>query len=219
MNIVDLLIRDHAKVLALFDAFDSLGADEAKARRELLERIHDELEAHAGAEEQHFYPMLEAKAPELTASPGGVGEAREEHRLIRDLLSELAGMAPDEDGYAAKFRVARDMVRHHVQDEERSLLPRARGLVAAEELDRMGDEIESHRTEVRTAQMAVAAPDAAVPPPDDGPPSDWVTTDDVMATASERPETVHRDDPTLTERPGTSGRPARPARARKKGIR
>jgi len=97
--------------------------------------------------------------------------------------------------------VLNDIVRHHVGEEEGSLLPRARRLLPADELERMGEKIEAVRAEQRTQRMAVASPDAVVPPPDDGPPSGWVRSGEVMAEAQAPPSTVSPDDPVASEGP------------------
>ena len=43
MNLIDLLVRDHEKVLALFDSYASTDASARDERRSLVARIHDEL--------------------------------------------------------------------------------------------------------------------------------------------------------------------------------
>lgn len=193
MNVIDLLVRDHETVALLFRSFEEADGQDHDTRRDIVEQIHDELEEHAGVEEQVFYPAVERRAAEDPGSGEQVDEAHEEHRLIRDLLTEIAEMQPQDDGYDAKVHVLKDMVQHHVQEEEGRMLPRARHLLGAEELEQMGADIEAERAQIRTERMAVASPDAVIPAPDDGS-SDWVRSGDVMAEASAPPSSVSPDD-------------------------
>ncbi len=180
MNVIDLLVRDHATVAALFQAFFEADPADDETRRDIVEQIDDELEDHAGAEEQLFCPEVERHAAEDAPAGELVRESHEEHQVIRSLLAELAEMQPTEEAYDAKVKVLNDMVQHHVREEESALLPRARRLLTGETLEELGGRIEADRAEQRTQRMAVASPDAVVPPPDDGPPSDWVRSGDVM---------------------------------------
>lgn len=206
MNVIDLLVRDHETVSLLFRSFEEAGRTDHELRRDIVEQIHDELEDHAGIEEQIFYPELARR--EQSAHEGeSVREAEEEHRLIRNLLSELAEMQPDEEDYDAKVKVLKDMVEHHVRREESRTLPRARQLLGEDELETMGAEVEAERAQIRTERMAMASPDAVVPPPDDGPPSDWVRSGDVMAEPSSPPSNVSPDNPIASDGPGRQSDP------------
>ena len=150
-------------------------------------------------EERLFYPEVARQADADDDSGFDVRESAEEHRLMRELLSELAELDPQDQSYDAKVKVLKDIVEHHVQEEEERVLPRARRLLRPERLDEMGDEVEAQRVEQRTERMAVASPDAVVPPPDDGPPSDWVRSGDVMAVSSPPPSSVSPEDPIASE--------------------
>lgn len=159
MNVIDLLVRDHETVALLFRSFEEADQQDHDTRRDIVEQLHDELEDHAGVEEQVFYPAVERRAAEDPPSGEQVHDAHEEHRLIRELLSEIAEMEPQDHGYDAKLHQLKDMVEHHVAEEEGRMLPRARRLLGAEELEEMGAEIEAERAQSRTERMVVASPD------------------------------------------------------------
>ncbi len=207
MNLIDLLVRDHEMVATLFRAYFEADPADDETRRDLVDQLHDELEDHAGAEEQLFYPEVERHAGEDREAGERVHEAHEEHRLIRNLLGELTEMQPSEEAYDAKVKVLKEMVQHHVAEEETRMLPRARDLLPAARLSEMGAQVEAERAQQRTERMAVASPDAVVPPPDDGPPSDWVRSGDVMAEPSAPPSPVSPDDPVASEGPGKASDP------------
>ncbi len=222
MNLIDLLVRDHENVLGFFEQFESLDKRDVDGRRELVGRIYEEMEDHAGVEEQIFHPAVAARTRPDEDAGEAVKEALEEHRLIRQLLDEVSAVQPSDPEYDAKLKVAKDMVRQHVEELEGQILPRARRLMGSDELDAMGTKVEAERTELRTEAIATAPPETDVLPPDEGPPSDWMTSEDVMAVASEPPGVVHPDDPVDAEpvrpRPN-AGREGRRSQAGKKRSR
>ncbi len=224
MNVIDLLVRDHRTVASLFQAFLEADRGDDETRRDIVGQIHDELEDHAGVEEQLFYPEVERHAGRDRESSELVHEAHEEHRLIRNLLGELTEMQPSEEAYDAKVKVLKEMVQHHVAEEETRMLPRARDLLPAARLSEMGAQVEAERAQQRTERLATAPPDEVVPPPDDGPPSDWVRSGDVMAEASPPPSPVSPDDPVASEGPARTSDPGglggrRPRRPPRDGSR
>jgi hemerythrin superfamily protein len=171
MNVIDLLVRDHENVSELFRACEELDRNDPGARRAVLERLHLALEQHAAAEEQLFYPALRARVGGDEEGEDSVDEAREEHRVVRELLSELVELEPSEQTYDAKLKVLKDMVEHHVGEEESLLLPLARDLMPQSELEQIGAQVEGLRLEMRTRGLAAgpanAGPDARPQPLDD----------------------------------------------------
>lgn len=114
-NAVDLLKKDHRKVEALFAQF-------AKARsnkQNILDQIIKELSVHATVEEQLVYPLL-ANVDKLEDD---TAEAYEEHHVVKMMLAELADMSAFDKKVKPKVTVLQEMIQHHVQEEERELLP------------------------------------------------------------------------------------------------
>src|SRR5206468_5138893 len=63
-------------------------------------------------------------------------EALEEHHAAKLLIAELAGMTIDEERYDAKFKVLAESVRHHIEEEENEVLPKAEQSLDLEDLGR-----------------------------------------------------------------------------------
>ena len=123
MDAIQLIKKDHATVERLFKQFERAEAAQKTAQmRTVVRKIVKELSVHAAIEEQALYPALR-RAEEQAEDE--VLEALEEHHLVKLTLLELDKMDPEEERYAAKVTVLMENVRHHVEEEESELLPRA----------------------------------------------------------------------------------------------
>ncbi|MDB4992761.1 MAG: hemerythrin [Myxococcaceae bacterium] len=122
---LELLKKDHRTVEALFKRFDKLGDSKKKEKQKLVSEIIRELSIHAAIEEQILYP---ASRKLVKATEDEVLEALEEHHLVKWTLSELYKMKPTDERFDAKVTVLKEMVEHHVQDEENELFPQLKKL-------------------------------------------------------------------------------------------
>ena len=94
-----------------------------------------------------FYPAvrtaaLKATVRSLKEAADTVLESLEEHHVVKWTLSELEKMSADDERYDAKFEVLMESVRHHVEEEQEELFPKARRLLGEEMLDELGKRIE-----------------------------------------------------------------------------
>lgn len=138
MNAFQLLKNDHQIVSGLFDQIESASG---QAKTQLFTRLKSELDVHALIEEKIFYPALENKkeSREITL------EAYEEHKVVKDLLAELANGSSADEEWDAKLKVLRENVDHHVDEEEGELFDKANDVLSDEELDRIGEEMEAEK--------------------------------------------------------------------------
>jgi iron-sulfur cluster repair protein YtfE (RIC family) len=139
MDAFELLKTDHEKVSQLFKEIESAsGAN----KRNLFTRLKGELDVHAHIEEKILYPALEntEEAREITL------EAYEEHKVVKELLAELASGGKINDEWNAKFTVLKENVEHHVEEEEGELFSKARKALSEEEIDRIGADLEAEKT-------------------------------------------------------------------------
>jgi hemerythrin superfamily protein len=117
-DVTQLLKLEHEAVEALFHEFEDL--DEPGERQQLATRICDMLEIHAQLEEELVYPV----ARELLDDDDLVLEAEVEHLVAKDLIARIRSMSADDPTYGAFVKVLGEYVTHHVDEEERELLPR-----------------------------------------------------------------------------------------------
>ncbi len=136
MDATALLTQDHRSVEKLFKRFEKTGARAYATKRQIVDRIIEELSVHAAIEEQVFYPAVRRR---VAGAEDQALESLEEHHVVKWLLSELEGMAPDDERYTAKTTVLIENVRHHVTEEQDDLFPKVRRSLSRRELTELGD--------------------------------------------------------------------------------
>lgn len=116
-----LLKKQHREVEKLFAT--ALKSDDQKTRRKAMDEIAGALKHHTEIEENIFYPAVRAigtkKAEEM------IGEAYEEHHVVKLVLAELPEVDPGADNFEAKMTVLKELVAHHVEEEEKEMFPMA----------------------------------------------------------------------------------------------
>lgn len=118
---VSLLKADHDRIKELFDQFET--ARSRPARVKIVRTALAELKVHAALEEEIFYPAVRAKVGKAV-----MNEADEEHHVAKLLIAELDAMDGSESHFDAKFHVLAENVRHHIEEEEGEMLPKAKGV-------------------------------------------------------------------------------------------
>jgi hemerythrin superfamily protein len=150
-----LLKNDHKTVEKLFKQFEKAGDNAHKTKRDLVDQIIEELSIHAAIEEQHFYPTIREKAPDIADD---VLEGLEEHHIVKWTLSELKGLSPQAERFEAKVTVLIEMVRHHVEEEEGDMFPKVREAMGRKDLQELGETMEKAKA-ISPKQPHPKAPD------------------------------------------------------------
>jgi hemerythrin superfamily protein len=114
---VALLKADHRAVEKLFGQFEKAG-DESR-KEQLAEQICMELRVHTQIEEEIFYPA----SREFLKDDEIVNEAIVEHQAAKDLIAEIEGMDASDEMFDAKVTVLKEMIEHHVEEEEKEYFP------------------------------------------------------------------------------------------------
>src|SRR5437764_6803031 len=120
MDAVTLLRNDHKTVEGLFKKFEKAGPNATKTKKDLVEKIIEELSIHAAIEEQVLYPTARDAVLDATDE---VLEALEEHHIVKWVLSELDGMDPTDERVQARVTVLIDELRPHAEEAEEELRP------------------------------------------------------------------------------------------------
>ena len=129
---------DHAKVMELFEEVEENGSDEENAK-ELFAQIQKELQVHMEGEEKYFYPILE----QHEEAKEEVLEAFEEHDVVKTMLKGFAKQSPGNDRWMAKIKVLKEIVEHHVKEEEREMFKLARKALDKEQAEDIVDSLEA----------------------------------------------------------------------------
>ena len=136
MDAITLLKNDHQTVEQLFKRFEQAGERAHVQKRQIVDRIIEELSVHAAIEEQFFYPAARATVPD---TEDVTLESLEEHHVVKWLLSELETMDPAHERFDAKVTVLIETVRHHVEEEENEFFPKVRKELGRNELADLGE--------------------------------------------------------------------------------
>ncbi|MCC6272946.1 MAG: hemerythrin domain-containing protein [Deltaproteobacteria bacterium] len=130
MNPYQLLKEDHKKVKNLFKEYERAGEKAYKTKLQIAREVFHELDVHAAVEEEVFYPEVKAKAD--AEGRKLVAEGYEEHHVVKQLISELQQLKPEDERFDAKFKVLKENVEHHIEEEEKELFPEAKEALADE---------------------------------------------------------------------------------------
>ncbi len=150
---LQLLAEDHRKVEELFEQFEKASGSSAKER--LVRQICTELKVHSMIEEEIYYPEIKGKVEE-----DALDEAYVEHDSAKLLINELEAAEPDESFYDAKVKVLKELIEHHVKEEEKQRDNLFQQTRAAEvDLEALGD-----RLAARKAELMAQAESSGLPP-------------------------------------------------------
>jgi hemerythrin-like domain-containing protein len=103
-----------------------------------VRQISTHLDRHTHLEEDVFYPAIRrlhtAKVENM------VLEAYEEHHVVKTMARELCEADPRDERFSAKLTVLKELVAHHVEEEEQEMFKLAKKL-GRDELEALGEEL------------------------------------------------------------------------------
>lgn len=141
MMATDLLKKQHREVATLFRK--ALKSEKQKEKTQLVGEIAEKLALHASLEEEIFYPAFREEAGETQKVEDAVLEAYEEHHVVKFLLEEITDADPKAESYDAKLTVLKEIVEHHVEEEEQEMFPAAEKKLGKERLEELAVEIQT----------------------------------------------------------------------------
>jgi hemerythrin superfamily protein len=142
MNAIDLLKADHEKVKSILAQLSESTERAQKKRSELLDKLELEISTHTKLEEEILYPALkEAGTKEQDVM---YFEAKEEHRTVDSLvLPDLKQTDPGTPEFAGRVKVVKELLEHHIEEEETEMFPQAKKLLGKAKLDGLGEQMEA----------------------------------------------------------------------------
>jgi hemerythrin-like domain-containing protein len=147
MDAIQLLKADHQKVKALLAELSGTTARAVKKRADLLDEIRVNLKAHTQIEEEIFYPAFKQAGEKDEAKM--YFEAMEEHRAAGDLvLPDLLNTDTGSEKFSGRAKVLRELVEHHVKEEEEEMFKDAKKLFSKDELNELGARMEQRKGEL-----------------------------------------------------------------------
>ena len=134
MDAISLLKADHDKVKKMLADGEETTERAEVTRTELFVKLKEEMLVHERIEEEIFYPVLKShpKAQDI------VLEAYEEHHVVDEIMGELEALPVTDETWAAKFKVMKENIEHHIEEEEGEMFKTARQVFDADELESLG---------------------------------------------------------------------------------
>jgi hemerythrin superfamily protein len=135
---VTAIMNDHRVLEELFERMRT----QKNKRPDLLKECVARLSAHAWAEEERVYPaIVQADPPEQ----GEVYHGVEEHHEAEQLLHRLEETDPNSQDFETVLEEFVAAVKHHVEEEETSILPALAESVGQAKLNELGVAFEERR--------------------------------------------------------------------------
>ncbi len=149
----DKLLTDHRLIRKVMEAFHP----ENPRFGEIASTLHRTVVGHAWFEDAIFLPALQKESSLRRLSD----EIAQEHKDINELLTQLrlghAAKSKEWRSYALQVRV---LLETHFSKEEEGLFPLSERVLDSEGLNKLGDEMERRKTEVRDIVKGIT-PDAS----------------------------------------------------------
>ncbi|RON51389.1 hemerythrin domain-containing protein [Pseudomonas frederiksbergensis] len=157
MNAIDLLKADHERVKGILGQLSESTERAVKKRTELIAKLEMEITIHTRLEEEVLYPAYKkagGKEQEVMYY-----EAKEEHRTVDSLvLPDLKTTDPSTPEFSGRVKVVKELLEHHIEEEETEMFPQARKLLGKATLDELGQQMEmlkvQYKKEMTAANMA-----------------------------------------------------------------
>lgn len=145
-----ILKADHREVAQLLNRLSD--TDEGAERENLVSEVETKLGVHMEVEESLVYGLIEEHVGAEDRE-----EADIEHGLVRETLTKLREMV-EQPGFGAVVEMLKGGITHHVEEEEREILPELKDSMGNAEWRDLGDRIAEAK---QTAGMPV--PQAQTP--------------------------------------------------------
>jgi iron-sulfur cluster repair protein YtfE (RIC family) len=128
MKATALLKKQHRKVEGMFATLEKGKGDVAA----VLGQLANDLAAHMAIEQTIFYPAVREIDAEI------VGESYQEHAIAELALKRLVETTPDDATFHPKLTALKELIEHHVEEEEDELFPAVEEEMENEQLDELG---------------------------------------------------------------------------------
>jgi hemerythrin superfamily protein len=139
MKVTELLENQHREAEALFAQIES---SEGAKKAALVRELAGKLAAHMRIEEEIVYPLAKSVDGDL------VMESLEEHTVAAYELRRLAEAGLGHESADAKIKTLKELIEHHVAEEEKELFPKLDRALERERNEEVGAEAEARFDEI-----------------------------------------------------------------------
>ncbi|MBC8060563.1 MAG: hemerythrin domain-containing protein [Clostridiaceae bacterium] len=134
MNIFDIIIEEHKSFRKIANKLEETTSRAVKTRTDLFASLKNELKAHHEAEEKVLFSELckHKEIKELTL------ESSEEHNVMEHLIGELESLSVEHENWGPKFKVFKEILEHHLDEEEKEVFSKARKILDKDTCEKLG---------------------------------------------------------------------------------
>ncbi len=143
-----LLEAQHRKVEAIFKKLEK-GREPV---RPLLTELSNSLAGHMAIEQELYYPVAKTAKKDL------VLESYEEHSLAEVGLKRLLATSHGDESFAARVTACKELIQHHVEEEEEDLFPAVDKKVSAANLASLAKRMKARFDQVHAAGFEATVP-------------------------------------------------------------
>ena len=143
-----LLEKQHRKVEAIFAKLEKRSGD----TEALLTELANDLAGHMAIEQELFYPAIQG------VDRDQVLEAYEEHAIAEVALKRLLTADTESDEFIARVTTLKELIAHHVKEEESELFPKVEEALGEERLTELGTQMQAQFERVVKAGFESAVP-------------------------------------------------------------
>ena len=144
-DILDTLKQEHDEVQEMLGKL--VDSDNARERNTLVAKIKAALVPHTKAEEKVVYDAvlaLKGKDAKIDGNEGYI-----EHNLADLTLKKLDRLAANTPEFSAAAKVLKELIDHHVAEEERNIWARVKENFSADERAQMNRDFEAAKKKVK----------------------------------------------------------------------
>ena len=146
MRVTTILKKDHRMVSGLIMTLQMAPKIKETLRRRLFDQIRNSFMIHAQAEEEVLYSELRVI---MFTDQSKVDEAYREHQHMKDVLSDLATMDPTSEAFDTKLTDFKNMVQHHVDEEESEIFTLLMQRLSTHEQEDLGRRIHNRKSDLK----------------------------------------------------------------------
>lgn len=141
-DIFDRLKQDHDKHRNLLDQIEG-EAGPSQARQRAFDAFKTEVTAHAATEEETLYATMMRLSDERHDAQHSVAE----HKELGELIQAVADAAPNGDAWTEAFGELAKKYRHHIDEEEQEMFPKAKEAIGDDKAAALRDEYNNRKPE------------------------------------------------------------------------
>jgi hemerythrin-like domain-containing protein len=141
----EMIEKDHEEVKGIIEKIEESSSGAVKSREKMFMQLKEELLPHMKAEEKTLYPALkEQKESRMQAL-----EALEEHHVAELVFKELESMPKSEDTWMAKLKVFKELLEHHIEEEEDQVFKMAQETLESDKMSQIMEAFQQEKEKVK----------------------------------------------------------------------